>query len=76
MSNSLLVVHVHARANPLTDALAREGLGRSARSLRRAVFEGADVPRLVARAKAASSMKANPLVLMDEELSEIALRSR
>jgi alcohol dehydrogenase class IV len=35
-----------------------------------------DVPRLVARAKAASSMKANPLVLTDEELTEIAVRSR
>ena len=36
----------------------------------------ADVPRLVSRAKAASSMKANPLPLSDEELTEIALRSR
>jgi alcohol dehydrogenase class IV len=35
-----------------------------------------DVPRLVARAKAASSMKANPLPLSDEELTEIATRSR
>ncbi len=31
-----------ARANPLTDALAREGMRRSARSLRRAVLEGPD----------------------------------
>ncbi|HEX8538732.1 MAG TPA: iron-containing alcohol dehydrogenase, partial [Cystobacter sp.] len=36
----------------------------------------AEVPRLVARARAASSMKANPLPLTDEELTEIALRSR
>ncbi len=36
----------------------------------------ADVPRLVSRARAASSMKANPLVLTDEELTEIAVRSR
>jgi alcohol dehydrogenase class IV len=36
----------------------------------------AEVPRLVARARAASSMKANPLTLTDEELTEIALRSR
>jgi alcohol dehydrogenase class IV len=36
----------------------------------------ADVPRLVTKARAASSMKANPLVLTDEELTEIALRSR
>ena len=31
-----------ARANPMTDALAREGITRSARSLRRAVLEGPD----------------------------------
>ncbi|WP_338867045.1 iron-containing alcohol dehydrogenase [Myxococcus stipitatus] len=31
-----------ARANPLTDALAREGIRRSARSLRRAVLSGPD----------------------------------
>ncbi len=36
----------------------------------------AEVPRLVARARAASSMKANPLPLTDEELTEIAHRSR
>ena len=190
--SQLLEPFLSARANPLTDALAREGMGRSARSLRRAVLEGpdaaaredlalaslfgglclanaglgavhgfaapvggmfeaphgavcaallpatlevnlralrarapshpalprfqevavlltgradaraeegitwvrelcqalgvpglgryglteADVPRLVTRAKAASSMKANPLPLTDEELTEIALRSR
>jgi len=190
--SQLLEPFLSARANPLTDALAREGMGRSARSLRRAVLEGpdaaaredlalaslfgglclanaglgavhgfaapvggmfdaphgavcaallpatlevnlralrarapshpalprfqevavlltgradaraedgiswvrelcqalgvpglgryglteADVPRLVGRAKAASSMKANPLPLTDEELTEIALRSR
>ena len=33
-----------ARANPVTDALAREGIRRSARSLRRAVTEGLDDP--------------------------------
>jgi alcohol dehydrogenase class IV len=33
-----------ARANPLTDALAREGMRRSARSLRRAVLDGPDAP--------------------------------
>jgi alcohol dehydrogenase class IV len=190
--SQLLEPFLSARSNPLTDALAREGLGRSARSLRRAVLEGpdaaaredlalaslfgglclanaglgavhgfaapvggmfdaphgavcaallpatlevnlralrarapahpalprfqevavlltgraearaedgiawvkelcqalavpglghyglteADMPRLVARARAASSMKANPLVLTDEELMEIAVRSR
>jgi alcohol dehydrogenase class IV len=190
--SQLIEPFLSARANPLTDALAREGIGRSARSLRRAVLEGPDaaaredlalasllgglclanaglgavhgfaapvggmfdaphgavcaallpavlevnlramrerapahpalprfqevavlltgraearaedgiawvrelclalgvpglgrygltekdVPRLVARAKAASSMKANPLSLSDEELTEIAIRSR
>jgi alcohol dehydrogenase class IV len=190
--SQLLEPFLSARSNPLTDALAREGLGRSARSLRRAVLEGpdaaaredlalaslfgglclanaglgavhgfaapvggmfdaphgavcaallpatlevnlralrarapahpalprfqevavlltgraearaedgiawvkelcqalavpglghyglteADMPRLVARARAASSMRANPLVLTDEELMEIAVRSR
>lgn len=190
--SQLIEPFLSARANPLTDALAREGIGRSARSLRRAVLEGpdaaaredlalaslfgglclanaglgavhgfaapvggmfeaphgavcaallpatlevnlralrarapshpaiprfqevavlltgrtdaraeegitwvrelcqalgipgleryglteAEVPRLVARARAASSMKANPLPLTDEELTEIAIRSR
>ena len=35
----------------------------------------ADVPALVAKARIASSMKANPLPLTDEELTEIALRA-
>ena len=35
----------------------------------------ADVPALVAQAKAASSMKGNPLLLTDEELTEIATRA-
>ncbi|WP_434382015.1 iron-containing alcohol dehydrogenase [Melittangium boletus] len=34
-----------------------------------------DVPRLVLKARAASSMKANPLPLTDEELTEIVRRS-
>jgi alcohol dehydrogenase class IV len=33
-----------SRSNPITDALAREGIRRSARSLRRAVLEGGDAP--------------------------------
>jgi alcohol dehydrogenase class IV len=53
----------------LCQALAVPGLGRYG-------LTEADVPRLVARAKAASSMKGNPLVLTDEELTEIAVRSR
>jgi alcohol dehydrogenase class IV len=53
----------------LCQALGVPGLGRHG-------LTEADVPRLVARAKAASSMKANPLPLTDEELTEIALRSR
>jgi alcohol dehydrogenase class IV len=40
--SQLLEPFLSARANPLTDGLAREGLRRSARSLRRAVLEGAD----------------------------------
>ncbi|MDX2021600.1 MAG: iron-containing alcohol dehydrogenase [Deltaproteobacteria bacterium] len=35
----------------------------------------ADVPQVVAKAKSASSMKKNPLVLTDEELTEILTRS-
>jgi alcohol dehydrogenase class IV len=35
----------------------------------------ADAPALVARAKAASSMRANPIALTDEELSEILARA-
>jgi len=53
----------------LCQALEVPGLGRYG-------LTEADVPGLVSRARAASSMKANPLVLTDEELTEIALRSR
>ncbi|HEX5749653.1 MAG TPA: iron-containing alcohol dehydrogenase [Archangium sp.] len=53
----------------LCQALGVPGLGRYG-------LTEADVPRLVTRAKAASSMKANPLPLTDEELTEIAVRSR
>ena len=35
--SQLIEPFLSARANPVTDALAREGIGRSARSLRRAV---------------------------------------
>jgi alcohol dehydrogenase class IV len=52
----------------LCGALAIPGLGRYG------VGE-ADLPALVAKAKAASSMKANPLPLTDDELMEIAARS-
>jgi hypothetical protein len=34
-----------------------------------------DVPDLVAKAKVASSMRANPILLTDAELTEIAERS-
>jgi len=34
-----------------------------------------DVPALVERAKRASSMRANPIALEDDELAEIAERS-
>jgi len=40
--SQLIEPFLSARANPLTDALAREGIRRSARSLRRAVTEGMD----------------------------------
>jgi alcohol dehydrogenase class IV len=40
--SQLVEPYLSARANPLTDALAREGIVRSARSLRRACLEGAD----------------------------------
>lgn len=52
----------------LRRALRVPGLGRCG-------LTAARVPELVAKAKAASSMKANPLVLTDEELTEIATRS-
>jgi alcohol dehydrogenase class IV len=40
--SQLIEPFLSARANPLTDALAREGIRRSARSLRRAVTESLD----------------------------------
>jgi alcohol dehydrogenase class IV len=43
--------------------------------LRRYGLTEAEVPQLVEKARVASSMKANPLVLTDEELTEIAVRS-
>ena len=43
--------------------------------LRRYGLTEAEVPQLVGKARVASSMKANPLPLTDEELTEIALRS-
>nr|WP_281248038.1 iron-containing alcohol dehydrogenase [Stigmatella erecta] len=52
----------------LCQALRVPGLGRYG-------LTRAEVPLLVEKARAASSMKANPLVLTDEELTEIALRS-
>ncbi len=52
----------------LCQALEIPGLGRYG-------MTAADVPALVAKAKVASSMRANPLPLTDEELTEIALRS-
>src|SRR5262249_55676433 len=40
--SQLIEPFVSGRANPITDSLAREGIRRSARSLRRAVLEEAD----------------------------------
>lgn len=48
--------------------LAVPGLGRYG-------MTAADVPALVEKAKQASSMKGNPLVLTDDELAEIALQA-
>jgi alcohol dehydrogenase class IV len=42
--SQLIEPFLSARANPLTDALAREGIGRSARSLRRAYEHGLGAP--------------------------------
>ena len=39
----LIESYTSARAQPMTDALVREGLGRAARSLRRAVADSADL---------------------------------
>jgi alcohol dehydrogenase class IV len=72
---SLLTGKADARAEDaiawvkeLCQALAVPGL-------RRYGLTEAEVPRLVEKARVASSMKANPLVLTDEELTEIAVRS-
>jgi alcohol dehydrogenase class IV len=43
--------------------------------LRRYGMEAGDIPALVQKAKVASSMKANPLPLTDDELTEIATRA-
>jgi alcohol dehydrogenase class IV len=40
--SQLIEPYLSLRASPITDALAREGIHRSARSLRRAVLEGPD----------------------------------
>jgi alcohol dehydrogenase class IV len=40
--SQLIEPFISARANPLTDALSREGIRRSARAIRRAVLDGAD----------------------------------
>jgi alcohol dehydrogenase class IV len=40
--SQLIEPFISARANPLTDALSREGIRRSARAIRRAVLEGPD----------------------------------
>jgi len=57
-----------AWVDSLRTALGIPGLGRYG-------LTESQVPELVAKAKVASSMKANPLVLTDAELTEIALRS-
>lgn len=57
-----------AHLEALTSALAVPGLSRYGMTAR-------DVPALVEKAKAASSMKANPIALTDAELTRIAERA-
>ena len=52
----------------LTSALHIPGLARYG-------MTAADIPALIEKARAASSMKANPLPLTDDELTEIAARA-
>jgi alcohol dehydrogenase class IV len=52
----------------LCDALGVVGLSRYGMTAR-------DIPALVEKARAASSMKGNPILLTDEELADIALRA-
>jgi alcohol dehydrogenase class IV len=52
----------------LVTALGIPGLGRHG-------LRAADLPQLVERARAASSMRGNPIALLDEELHEIAAKA-
>jgi alcohol dehydrogenase class IV len=52
----------------LCQALEVRGLGHYGLS-------AGDIPALVAKAKAASSMRGNPVQLSDEELGDVAMRA-
>jgi alcohol dehydrogenase class IV len=72
---ALLTGHPEARAEDGIAWLEELCRALGVPGLRRYGLTEAELPELVARARAASSMKANPLTLTDEELTELALRS-
>jgi alcohol dehydrogenase class IV len=71
----LLTGRAEARAEEAIDWVKELCQALSVPGLRRYGLTEAEVPQLVEKARVASSMKANPLVLTDEELTEIAVRS-
>jgi alcohol dehydrogenase class IV len=72
---SLLTGRAEARAEDAIAWVKELCQALSVPGLRRYGLTEAEVPRLVEKARVASSMKANPLVLTDEELTEIAVHS-
>jgi alcohol dehydrogenase class IV len=72
---ALLTGRAEARAEDAIAWVKELCQALSVPGLRRYGLTEAEVPRLVEKARVASSMKANPLVLTDEELTEIATRS-
>ncbi len=72
---ALLTGRAEARAEDAITWVRELCQALSVPGLRRYGLTEAEVPRLVEKARVASSMKANPLPLTDEELTEIAVRS-
>lgn len=72
---ALLTGRAEARAEDAIAWVKELCQALSVPGLRRYGLTEAEVPRLVEKARVASSMKANPLVLTVEELTEIATRS-
>jgi alcohol dehydrogenase class IV len=72
---SLLTGNAEARAEDAIAWVKELCQALSVPGLRRYGLTETEVPRLVEKARVASSMKANPLTLTDEELTEIAVRS-